>query len=601
MNVQEKGIKLTKVTKRPPVDIEFKNLTYKIGNLEIIHSVNGKLPSGKLIGILGASGAGKTSLLNILAGQIHNGVTGNILINDHPREMKKFHKLSSYIMQEDLLQPLLTVKESMNIAAKLKLGKEYTEDDKQNVLKEVVDVIGLDTCLNVRVENLSGGQRRRLSIALELVNNPPVLFLDEPTTGLDNVAMKTCVQILKSIALQGRTVICTIHQPSDSLFKLFDMVYFMSSGSCIYNGTVSNLVNFLENAGFPCPITYSPADYIIELVQTDHNVTKKLSTATKNGAECFKDEINKNYLATIEDFDDDFDNQTDFPNSFFTQFFILFKRMLLQLKRNKTGLFLQFGHHIFCGLFLGILFYNIGNSGSEFLSNVKLFYGIVVYFMFTHIMAPILLYPFEVKILQREYFNRWYSLKAYFTALTIAMLPIMIITTIIFLLIAYPMTGQPIEIERILWFCLISLLMAITSQGFGFAIGSLFSPMIGACVGSALSIPLILLGMYGVEQGEVVDSKIELMMSISFPYHAFVGLSTSILNNRGLIECETIFCYFSDPNRVLKVMGMSGKNYQIEAGFLICFLLLHRVFSYFCLRVRLTPDHPVMRYIKKLQ
>lgn len=111
-----------------------------------------------------------------------SGVTGSIRINDKPRQMKLFHKLSTYIMQEDLVQPLLTVWEAMMISANLKLGTHVTSSEKQEVVLEVLNVLGLENCMDTRTENLSGGQKKRLSLALELVNNPPVIFLDEPTT-----------------------------------------------------------------------------------------------------------------------------------------------------------------------------------------------------------------------------------------------------------------------------------------------------------------------------------------------------------------------------------------------------------------------------------
>lgn len=115
--------------------------------------------------------------------------------------------------------------------------------------------------MSTRTEHLSGGQKKRLSIALELLNNPPVFFLDEPTSGLDNVSALTCIKLLKKLAAEGRTIICTIHQPPDSLFQLFDLVYVVAKGYCVYQGTPQDIVPFLSTAGFECPMNYSPADY----------------------------------------------------------------------------------------------------------------------------------------------------------------------------------------------------------------------------------------------------------------------------------------------------------------------------------------------------
>ncbi|PSN49878.1 ATP-binding cassette sub-family G member 1, partial [Blattella germanica] len=185
---------------------------------------------------------GKRILNSLTLHEITNGVTGTLSANGQPRDIRMFHKLSCYITQEDLLQPLLTVHEIMTI-------------------DEVLGNLGLSECKQTRTENLSGGQRKRLSIALELINNPPVFFLDEPTSGLDNVTTKQVVELLRKLARQGRTIVCTIHQPSASTFALFDNVYFVSKGRCVYQGTTQELLPFLSSVGLHCPTHYNPADF----------------------------------------------------------------------------------------------------------------------------------------------------------------------------------------------------------------------------------------------------------------------------------------------------------------------------------------------------
>ncbi|GJQ84326.1 hypothetical protein Trydic_g5264 [Trypoxylus dichotomus] len=506
MEIDERTGEIIKVIERPPVDIEFYNLSCQVGKKDILKSVSGKFSSGQLTGILGSSGAGKTTVLDVLAGDAQGTVSGRIYINGEPRVMSDFRKTTCYLRQEDLIQPFLTVLESVTIATHLKLGKRFSDEEKHSVVRGILSTIGLDTSRDTEVENLSGGQRKRLTIALELVNNPAVIFLDEPTTGLDDVTMRQCIKLLKSLASQGRNVICTIHQPSDSILKLFDLVYFLSDGYCIYNGTVPDLVPFLSNAGCPCPTSYNPADYIIEVVNDQKTKILQFSNMTNNGntkshfRSCLafddagvdngkrKESLRKKYVKEIGNFE----------TSFWTQFSILLRRNLMQLHRNKIVLALHFGHNFLCGLLIGVLFYQVGMRGSATVLNLKYLYGLVIFFMFTHVMAPILLYPTEVKLLEREYFNRWYSLKAYFTAFTVTLMPIIIVTTVIFVLLVYFLTGQPLEFHRFLWFCTISILTAVTSQGFGYSIGALFNPIRGACIGSALSIPLVLLGMQAI-------------------------------------------------------------------------------------------------------
>lgn len=239
----------------------------------------------------------------------------------------------------------------------------------------------------VLAKSLSGGEKRRLSIALELVANPTIFFLDEPTSGLDEVTAAQCIRLLKNLAKQGKTIVCTIHQPSATIFSLFDQIFVLAKGQCVYQGGPKVLVPFLSHINLNCPTHYSPSDYIIELCDSDDvDVVETLAEMTQNGklvcvereseGSAAKDETGgygeitikmrnavtsmilekpKSRSGALLEKMKAFSKilQNDHAISGFRQFVVLFNLMMVKIIRNKTVLAIQLFHHIFCGIIFG--------------------------------------------------------------------------------------------------------------------------------------------------------------------------------------------------------------------------------------------------------
>ncbi|XP_024945020.1 ATP-binding cassette sub-family G member 1 isoform X2 [Cephus cinctus] len=321
---------------RTPIDVEFSDLTYTVptgkkSSKLILRGVSGQFRSGELSAIMGPSGAGKSTLLDILAGYKCNGVTGLITVNGQNRDLRKFCKMSCYIMQEDLTQPRLTVEEAIGFAADLKLDTRISKAAKRSLVNEILQTLRLNNARHTITERLSGGERKRLSIALELVNNPPVIFLDEPTTGLDEMSSVQCVDLLRRVALGGRTVICSIHTPSASIFSKFHHVYVVTAGQCVYRGNVDDVVPYLHNIGIDCPVHYNPADFVIEVSAGEYgkDLVERMMTLVAERSPIVP--------TPHADF-----QYAEFENigkiSWWEQFTILLKRMMLQFYRNRIVL-----------------------------------------------------------------------------------------------------------------------------------------------------------------------------------------------------------------------------------------------------------------------
>jgi ABC-type multidrug transport system ATPase subunit len=165
-------------------------------------------------------------------------------------------------MQEDIRQKGLTVRDVLTYAADLKLGfKDLSKQQKVEIVNELIRLLHLEKSIDTDCSLLSGGELKRLSICQELVNNPPVLFLDEPSTGLDDFNSFLCIEMLKKLTQGGRTVICSIHTPSARVFSLFDHIYVMTNGQCAYQGSPENIIPFMSQVGLSCPKTFNPADF----------------------------------------------------------------------------------------------------------------------------------------------------------------------------------------------------------------------------------------------------------------------------------------------------------------------------------------------------
>ena len=257
-----------------PASLQFENLSYALNGKQIISGISGIAQPGQLMAIMGASGAGKSTFLDILARKNKRGqVEGSFYVNGEKIPDNNYRTVIGFVDQEDAMFPTLTVHETIMTSALLRLPRDMGILVKEQRVHEVERQLGIyhikDQLIGSEEGNgrgISGGEKRRVGIACELVTSPSILFLDEPTSGLDAFNAFNVVECLVTLAkTYNRTVIFTIHQPRSNIVALFDQLILLAKGKTVYSGPFASCQSYFDQVGYSCPPGFNIADYLVDL------------------------------------------------------------------------------------------------------------------------------------------------------------------------------------------------------------------------------------------------------------------------------------------------------------------------------------------------
>ncbi|NXS70118.1 ABCG2 protein, partial [Pandion haliaetus] len=469
---------------------------------KILHNVYGIMKPG-LNAILGPTGSGKSSLLDVLAARKDPaGLSGEVLIDGIPQP-PNFKCISGYVVQDDVVMGTMTVRENLHFSAALRLPSSISVKEKEERVTQIISELGLSKVADAKVgteliRGVSGGERKRTNIGMELITEPPVLFLDEPTTGLDASTANAVLILLKKLSRRGRTIIFSIHQPRYSIFKLFDSLTLLALGKVLYHGPAKQALEYFSSIGYECEPFNNPADFFLDIINGDSTAVaaskedhRPVDTGKEDNVDSsVVDVLHQKYLnsslyqSTKEALGkvelgpgskqrvSKQGHEITYANGFLTQLYWVSKRSLKNLIRNPQASVAQIAVTIILALVVGAIFFGVKLDRSGIQNRAGSLFFVTTNQCFSSVSA-IELFIRDKKLFVHQYTSGYYRVSAYFLALMIGdLLPMRTAPAMIFSCISYWMIGYQAVAGRFFFFMLTLVLVSYTATAMSLAISA---------------------------------------------------------------------------------------------------------------------------------
>nr|XP_009860097.1 ABC transporter ATP-binding protein/permease wht-1-like isoform X1 [Ciona intestinalis] len=605
-------------TSRPLPSLSWNNINVKVpqatrcfGRIKkpekiILNNVSGYAEPGRLLAIIGSSGAGKSTLLNMLTWRNKSQLymTGDILVNGVSMGAD-ISSISAYVEQDDLFMGELTVKEHLMFAARLQMSPDVSDETKSRRVHEIMKQLSLKRCENTTIgtpgtKTLSGGEKKRLSLATKLLTNPSIMFFDEPTSGLDSYLARMIVDSMKTVAKSGCTVICTIHQPSSEVFEMFDDLMILAMGRVVYHGEIPGALQHYADNGFPCPRNYNPSDHFIMEIAIVPGEEKQSKARTikliesfeqKNSPKKHSTENGESILTTIKSSG----SKSPYKVGFVSQFNACFIRAIKTTYRNdvvKARSVINILQPILIAL---VFFRQYGKHyvSSEVSDIIGLIFITTLSLSLNFVFGVLYSFPLEIHVFKREYFSGMYGAAPYFLSKNLAELPTYIIIPFIYATLLYFISGLFPGWQQYINFCLVMILLTNTGISFSYLIACATPSLnLAIAVAPLTIIPLVVFGGFLTNNGNL-PVFLDWIKYLSWFFYANELLNINQWENVGFLGCPqfappnaTIVdtrpgpCLFANGQSVIRSLNFNVDNYYRDIGLMFTLLVAFRVFAF---------------------
>ncbi|KAG6637188.1 hypothetical protein I3843_11G158100 [Carya illinoinensis] len=593
-------------SRRVRYGIETKNLSYKIcgGPDElsgvcccgtpkrppkfILKEVNCEARHGEITAIAGPSGAGKTTLLETLAGKISpRKVSGQVLVNGWAMDAKRFKRISGYVTQDDALFPLLTVEETLMYSALLRLkdGKKEAAVRVKKLMKE----LGLDHVAGSRIgggsnRGISGGERRRVSIGVDLVHDPAVILIDEATSGLDSASALHVVSLLRTMVVShGKTIVLTIHQPGFRILELFDRIVLLANGFVMHNGSLNLLEERLRFSGHFLPPHVNVLEFAIDVIESLSTIQTSDTPSNRNILEEKDLEENKDEYHQML--------KSEYSrNGRFEEVLILGQRFCSNIFRTKQLFATRVIQALVAGFVLGTIFLKVGNEQGRVALQARIgFFAFSLTFLLSSTTEGLPIFLQEKRILMNETSRGAYRVSSYVIANTLVFLPFLLMVGLLYTTPVYWLVGLRREINGFLYFCLVVWMVLLMSNSFVACFSALVPNFImGNSVIAGLMGSFFLFSGYFISKENIPSYWIFMHYLSLFKYPFECFMVNEYGGEQGRTRCVT----FEEGQCTLNANGFLGQQRLKESQkwsnliVMLGFIIGYRVLSFIILWCR---------------